>query len=137
MITSLRTNNCRGKPPAIHIFYKKKLCRNNQLHIWSFAFQYLKNRCFRAIVDVINWSSFPEVLYKKGFVQNFTKFTGKHLNLYLIKETPVQVFSGAFCGVLKNTHFCRTSVNNYFCINWKNLIFLKKIVANLHSSKLV
>ena len=62
-----------------------------------------------------------EVFCKKGVVKNFAKFTGKHLlpaffliklqagglQLYL-KETRAQVFFCEFCGIFKNTVFCRT-----------------------------
>ena len=50
----------------------------------------------------------PEVFYKKGTLQNFTKFTGKHLcrsvfNKVFNKETLVQVFPWKFCKIFKKT----------------------------------
>ena len=54
----------------------------------------------------------PEVLYKKGVLNNFTKFTGKLVpeSLFLVcnfikKETLAQVFSCEFCEIVKNTCF--------------------------------
>ena len=42
-----------------------------------------------------------EVLYKKGVLRNFAKFTGKHKKGK--KETPAQVFSCEFCNTYKNS----------------------------------
>ena len=61
----------------------------------------------------------PEVLYKKGVLRNFTKFTGKHLYQSLFfnelqarpgtgdsgTETLEQVFSCEFCEISENTFF--------------------------------
>ena len=61
----------------------------------------------------MNRSSRPEVFCKKGVLRNFTKFTGKHLrqslffNNFIKKETLAQAFSCEFCGISKNTFFCR------------------------------
>ena len=55
-------------------------------------------------------SSRPEVLYKKGVLRNFAKFTGKHLcqslffnRNFIKKETLAQVFYCEFCEISKNT----------------------------------
>ena len=67
-------------------------------------------------------SSSPELLCKKGVLQNFPKFTGKHLSLTLFfdevaglivynfveKETLAQVFSWEFYEISKNIFFYRT-----------------------------
>ena len=50
----------------------------------------------------------PEVFYKKGTLQNFTKFTGKRLCRSLFKkvfnkETLAQVFSWEFSKIFKKT----------------------------------
>ena len=47
---------------------------------------------------------------KKGVVENFAKFTGKHLFRpqacnFIKKETVAQVFSCEFCEIFKNTFF--------------------------------
>ena len=54
-------------------------------------------------------SSRPEVFCKKGVLENFTKFTGKHLyqSLFFNKETLAQVFPSEFCEIFKNTYFYR------------------------------
>ena len=62
----------------------------------------------------------PEVFYKKAGLENFAKFTGKHLckSLFLIKlqasacnfikkETLSQEFSCEFCEISKNTCILR------------------------------
>ena len=45
----------------------------------------------------------PEVLFKKGVLRNFTKFTGEHQ-----RQSLAQVFSSEFCEISKNTIFYRT-----------------------------
>ena len=53
----------------------------------------------------------PGVFYKKGFLKNFTKFTGKHLCQslracnFIKKETLAQLFSCEFCQIFKNIFF--------------------------------
>ena len=60
-------------------------------------------------------------LEKENFLENFTKFTGKHLCrspfLYkavgirltaFLKKAPVKMFSCKFCGISKNTLFTLT-----------------------------
>ena len=56
----------------------------------------------------------------RGVLQNFTKFTGKHLcqSLFIKKETLAQVFSCEFCKIFKNTFstehlWMTTSEDNY------------------------
>ena len=74
-----------------------------------------------------------EVFYKKDYLKNFTKFTGKHLcwNLFFKqicwseacnkKETPIQVFFCGFCKTFKNIflteHLQKTASYwaSYFC----------------------
>ena len=80
--------------------------------VWRFnelcsCFYHIKRCKFR--------SSRPEVLCWKGALENFSKFTGKHLcqGLILIKlleacnvikkEVLAQAFSGKFCEIFKNT----------------------------------
>ena len=55
-------------------------------------------------------SSRPEVFCKKGVLENFTKFTEKHLcqSLFFKKETLTQVFSCEFYEIFKNIFFDRT-----------------------------
>ena len=55
-------------------------------------------------------SSRPEVFCKKGVLQNFAKFTGKHLHqsLFFKKETLAQVFSCEFCEISRNALSHRT-----------------------------
>ena len=67
-------------------------------------------------------SSRPEVFCKEGALENFAKFTGKHLcqslhlnkvaalglQLYIKKETLAQAFSCEFCKFFKNTLFYKT-----------------------------
>ena len=57
-------------------------------------------------------NSCPKMFCKKGFLRNFTKFTGKHLcqSLYFIKtkEILAQVFSCEICENSKNTFSYRT-----------------------------
>ena len=58
-------------------------------------------------------SSRPEVFYKKGVLNNFEKFTGKHLcrslflikvaSLTLLKKTPAQVVFCKFRNILNST----------------------------------
>ena len=54
-------------------------------------------------------SSRPELFCKKGFLRNFTKFTGKRLcqilffNKEIQKVTLAQVFSCEFCEITKNS----------------------------------
>ena len=52
-------------------------------------------------------SNRPELLYKKGVLRNFAKFTGKHLyqSLFFKKESLAQVDSCEFYGISKNTFF--------------------------------
>ena len=49
---------------------------------------------------------------KKGFLENFAKFTGKHLcqSLFFnkVSETPAQVLFCEFCEIFKNTYIYRT-----------------------------
>ena len=55
-------------------------------------------------------SSRPEVFYKKGVLNNFQKFNGKHFcrsiflievaSLTLLKTTPAQVIFCKFCNIL-------------------------------------
>ena len=64
---------------------------------------------------LLSKSSRPEVFCKKGFLRNFTKFTGKHpwKSLFFLpeacnfikKKTLAQVFSCEFCEISKNTFF--------------------------------
>ena len=46
-------------------------------------------------------------LFKIGVLKNFAIFTGKHLywSLSLLKETPTQMFSSAYCKIFKNSFF--------------------------------
>ena len=54
------------------------------------------------------------VLYKKGVLRNFAKFTGKHLRQslwacnFIKKDSLTQVFSCEFCEISKNRIFYRT-----------------------------
>ena len=60
------------------------------------------------------------MFWKKGFLRNFVKFTGKYLFQSLLfnkvagpcnfiqKETVAQVFSYEFCEISRNTFFYRT-----------------------------
>ena len=58
-------------------------------------------------------SSHTEVFFKKEFLRNFTKLTGKHLCQSLsfnkiagsLKPERAQVFSCEFCKICKNTFF--------------------------------
>ena len=52
-------------------------------------------------------SSLTEVFCKKCVLENFAKFTGKHLHLRLFfnKVSLVQVFSCEFCEISKSTFF--------------------------------
>ena len=58
-------------------------------------------------------STRPEVYCKKDVLENFAKFTGKHLCQSLFfteqkKKTLEQVFSCEFCEIFKNTFFIET-----------------------------
>ena len=64
-------------------------------------------------------SSHPKVFCKKGVLENFTKFTRKHLcqilflnkfsgNKLYIKRDLAQVFPSELCEIFKNTFFYRT-----------------------------
>ena len=48
-------------------------------------------------------------LYKKDILENFAKYTGKHLRgdlcNFIKKEDPTQVFSCEFCDIFINTSF--------------------------------
>ena len=69
-----------------------------------------------------------------GALENFAKFTGKHLcqslffNNFIKKETLAQMFSCEFCEIFKNTFFKRTplvAAFNSFILNKKwNGIFV-------------
>ena len=73
---------------------------------------------FVVIREDIFRSSRPGVFCKKGALENFIKFTGKHKSLcnfaekeacnFIKIETLAQVFSCKFCEVFKNTFFYRT-----------------------------
>ena len=75
---------------------------------------------FVVIREDIFRSSRPGVFCKKGVLENFIKFTGKHLCQSLCNftkkeacnfikiETLAQVFSCKFCEIFKNTFFYRT-----------------------------
>ena len=72
------------------------------------------------------------MFYKKGVLRNFTKFTGKHLYLFLIKlpatllkKTLAQVFSCEFCGIFKNTFFTEHL--------WWLLLIIYEIIAKVLS----
>ena len=63
-----------------------------------------------------------------GALENFAKFTGKHLcqslffNNFIKKETLAQMFSCEFCEIFKNTFFKRTplvAAFNSFILNKK------------------
>ena len=95
-------------------------------------------------------SSRPEVFCKKGFLRNFTKFTGKHLCQRLFfnkvaglrpeacnfikKESLAQVFSCEFCEISKNTFFHRTplvaaSKNLSWLLSYhKETLFLRGLI---------
>ena len=56
-------------------------------------------------------SSRPEVFCKEGVLENFAKFTGKHLCQSLWPFfTLARVFSYEFCEIFKNTYFNRTNL---------------------------
>ena len=92
---------------------RKLFFRNSHLHIESFSDitpgatgvffmlseNYPKTR-----------SSCPKVFCKKGVLNNFTKFTGKHLcqNLFFNKVAGWRVFSCEFFEISKNTFSYRT-----------------------------
>ena len=58
---------------------------------------------------ILNRSSRPQVFCKKGVLENFRKFTGKHLwSLFFKKEALALLFSGEFCEFFKNIFFYRT-----------------------------
>ena len=48
------------------------------------------------------------MFYEKGVLKNFAEFKEKHLCRNLKIETSMQVFSGEFCEIFKNTYFYRT-----------------------------
>ena len=52
-------------------------------------------------------SSRPEVFCKKGVLENFAKFTAKHLSRasFLIKRALAELFSCEFCEIFKNNFF--------------------------------
>ena len=74
----------------------------------------------------------PEVFYEKGFLRNFTKFTGKQhlcqilffnkdtLAKFIIKETLAQVFFCKFYEISKNTFLQNTS-GRLLLKHWKSL----------------
>ena len=77
----------------------------------------VKSECETAEV----WKQSSRGFCKKGVLENFAKFTGKHLcqspffnkvaglrPATFKKETLVQVFSYEFCEIFKNTFFHRT-----------------------------
>ena len=64
-------------------------------------------------------SSHPELFSEKGFLKDFTKFTGKHLcqpfliklqtsGNFIKKEVLAQVFSDELCKIFMKTFFYRT-----------------------------
>ena len=75
---------------------------------------------------------------KKGFLRNFTKFTGKHLcqilffNKEIQKVTLAQVFSCEFCEITKNSfteHVWATAkTNNLFKDKNISLFFIQLII---------
>ena len=71
-------------------------------------------------------TSLPEVLYQKGVLGNFAKFTGKHLrqSLFFNKETLAQMFSCEFCEISKNTFSHRTPPVAASECNLVNFLFL-------------
>ena len=76
--------------------------------LWVFLFwHYISSSKSRKTFS-ISRNSHLEVFYKKGVLENFVEFKGKHLRQGLFfnkKETLVQVFSCEFCEIFKNT-FC-------------------------------
>ena len=83
----------------------------------------------KGLQETYNRSGLPKVFFKKGFLKNFAKFTGKHLcrSLHKVadlrlatllkKETPTQVLSCEFCKIFKNSlayraHLAVTSVSS-------------------------
>ena len=48
------------------------------------------------------------MFYENGVLKNFAEFKGKHLYRSLKIETLMQVFSGEFREIFKNTYFHRT-----------------------------
>ena len=97
--------------------------------------------------------SFPEVLYEKSVLRNFTKFIGKHLSTvsfliklqdsackFIKKETLTQVFSCKLCKISKNTFFHRApmvvaSKTGLSLLSDKNSIERTKAVVRRCSSK--
>ena len=72
------------------------------------------------------WSNYSLFVYRKVVLENFAKFTGKHLleTLFLIaaawsfikKETLTKVFPCEFCEIFQNTFFNRTVPGDCFCL---------------------
>ena len=64
-------------------------------------------------------SSLTEVFCKKCVLENFAKFTGKHLHLRLFfnKVSLVQVFSCEFCEISKSTVFLQNTSGDCFWID--------------------
>ena len=61
------------------------------------------------------------MFYKKEFLNNFAKFTGKHTLFFnkiacnfIEKETRVKTFSCKFCEIVKNTFFTEHLRTNAF-----------------------
>ena len=59
---------------------------------------------------VRHWSSRSQLFFKIGVLKNFAIFTGKHMcwSIFLIIETPTQVFSRQYCKNFKSSFFYRT-----------------------------
>ena len=90
------------------------MLKNNKFSHWTDNYS-------KITIQTLHKSSRPEMFCKNGVLENFTKFTRKHLcqSLFLIrlqasglqlyqKETLVQVFSCKYCEIFKNTFSYRT-----------------------------
>ena len=71
-------------------------------------------------------SSRPEVLFKKGVLRNFAKFTEKHLCQqacnFIKKESLAVVFSCEFCKICKNTFFTEQLRWLLLCMGTENTL---------------
>ena len=82
---------------------------------------HLRKRLSDRATTTVFQKQLPDVFYKKSVLQNFTKFTGKHLCRSLIfnEVSLAQMFSQDFYKIFKNTSgFCFWSFSKYI---WKSI----------------
>ena len=87
-----------------HRWTTASLFAHLELSALQYSWNYKQLHLFNTLISSTR-SNHRRWSIKIGVLENFTKFTGKHLHRSLYFKTPTQVFSFEFCEIFKNPFF--------------------------------